>query len=371
MASSTVTLAQLRALLAFFNEESIARITLPTSNYTPLERKRHAQALCVGMRELRLHVNDAPPPLLIPKHVGPTVERVTAPPKEHEDSNINWSVKYKYLLSRLCCLYTLNVGFGSSAPTSAIGFIAKDFGVAPKISDLITCLFLVGFIAGSTVWGPGSELVGRQIIYRVSVVCYTLVILGQALAPNVEVMFVTRFFAGFFASAPLTSSGGALVDIWDPAMRGHAVAIFAACVAPGPVCGPFAGGFVTTSRLGWWWVFRVVMIVSWVVTVAVGCIMPETFVPVLLERKAVEMRAEKPAENAEVYTEHEKHDWSFKGVVNCTFLRPLIMLYKEPILVLTALYLSFALPYTFTLPPPATSHSLCPLGTYAKYLYAV
>ncbi|KZP27267.1 MFS general substrate transporter [Athelia psychrophila] len=297
MASSTVTLAQLRALLAFFNEE-----------------KSHGAAQ--GARRQQ----HSPDNLTNPK---------------------NWSVKYKYLLSGLCCLCTLNVGFGSSAPTSAIGFIAKDFGVAPEISDLITSLFLVGFIAGPTVWGPGSELVGRQIIYRVSMVCYTLVILGQALAPNIEVMLITRFFAGFFASAPLTSSGGALVDIWDPATRGHAVAIFAACVAPGPVCGPFAGGFVTTSRLGWRWVFRVVMIVSWVVTVAVGCIMPETFVPVLLERKAIEMRAEKPAENAEVYTEHEKHDWSFKGVVNCTFLRPLIMLYKEPILVLTTLYLSF------------------------------
>ncbi|KZP14003.1 MFS general substrate transporter [Athelia psychrophila] len=284
----------------------------------------------------------------------PTVERVTAPPKEHGDSNVvtwdgpndltnpkNWSIKYKYLLSGLCCLCTLNVGFASSAPTSAIGFIAKDFGVAPEVSDLITSLFLVGFIAGPTVWGPGSELVGRQIIYRVSMVCYTLVILGQALAPNIEVMLITRFFAGFFASAPLTNSGGVLVDIWDPATRGHAVAIFAACVALGPVCGPFVGGFVSTSHLGWRWVFWIVMIVSWVVTVAVGCIMPETFAPVLLQRKAIKMRAEKPVENAEVYAEHEKHDWSFKGVVNRTFLRPFIMLYKEPILVLTTLYLSF------------------------------
>lgn len=52
----------------------------------------------------------------------PTVERVTAPPKEHGDSNVvtwdgpndltnpkNWSIKYKYLLSGLCCLCTLNV----------------------------------------------------------------------------------------------------------------------------------------------------------------------------------------------------------------------------------------------------------------------
>ncbi|KAF7969429.1 hypothetical protein HWV62_27379 [Athelia sp. TMB] len=284
----------------------------------------------------------------------PNANKTTAPPKEQDDDYVvtwdgpndptnpkNWSVRRKYILSFLCCLCTLNVGFASSAPTSAIGFIAADFHVAPEISDLITSLFLVGFIAGPTIWGPGSELVGRQLVYRVSMVCYTLIILGQALAPNIEVMLVTRFFAGVFASAPLTNSGGVLVDIWDPATRGHAVAIFAACVALGPVCGPFVGGFVATSALGWRWVFWLVMIVSTVVTAAVGLIMPETFAPVLLQRKAVRLRAENPVENAKLYAEHEKHDWSFKGVVHRTFLRPFIMLYKEPILVLTTLYLSF------------------------------
>lgn len=40
----------------------------------------------------------------------------------------------------------------------------------------------------------------------------------------------------------LTSILGVLVDIWDPARRGHAVAFFAACVFLGPVCGPIVGG---------------------------------------------------------------------------------------------------------------------------------
>ena len=37
---------------------------------------------------------------------------------------------------------------------------------------------------------------------------YTLSILGQALAPNIETLLVARFFSGFFAVAPLTNSGG-------------------------------------------------------------------------------------------------------------------------------------------------------------------
>lgn len=37
---------------------------------------------------------------------------------------------------------------------------------------------------------------------------YTLFILGQALALNIETLIVTRFFSGFFAVAPPTVAGG-------------------------------------------------------------------------------------------------------------------------------------------------------------------
>jgi len=57
-------------------------------------------------------------------------------------------------------------------------------------------------------WGPGSELVGRKPVFVVAMTAYTLFILGQALAPNIETLLVTRFFSGFFAVAPLTNSGG-------------------------------------------------------------------------------------------------------------------------------------------------------------------
>jgi len=37
---------------------------------------------------------------------------------------------------------------------------------------------------------------------------YTLFILGQALALNIETLIVTRIFSGFFAVAPITVTGG-------------------------------------------------------------------------------------------------------------------------------------------------------------------
>ncbi|KAF7969427.1 hypothetical protein HWV62_27375 [Athelia sp. TMB] len=283
-----------------------------------------------------------------------TIEKTQPPPGEQVDPNIvtwdgpddpknpkNWSTGYRYFLSMVACVTTLNVGFASSAPTSAAPYIAAHFGVSLEITDLVTSVFLIGFIAGPIIWGPGSELMGRQIVFRVSMVIYTLFILGQALAPNISTLLITRFVSGVFAAAPLTNCTGVLVDIWDPARRGHAVAIFAACVFIGPVCGPIVGGFVASSHLGWRWVFWIIAMMSSVVTVAVAIGMPETYAPVLLQRKARALRAADPVANAELYGEHERQDWTPKGVLQRTLYRPFTMLRREPILVLTTVYLSF------------------------------
>jgi hypothetical protein len=88
---------------------------------------------------------------------------------------------------------------------------------------------------------------------------YTLFILGQALAPNIETLLVTRFFSGFFAVAPLTNSGGkylflggiffslnlssgVIADIWPAVGRGPAMTLFSASVFLGPVLGPIVAG---------------------------------------------------------------------------------------------------------------------------------
>lgn len=39
-------------------------------------------------------------------------------------------------------------------------------------------------------------------------IVYTLFILGQALAQNMQTLLVTRFLSGFFAVAPVNNAGG-------------------------------------------------------------------------------------------------------------------------------------------------------------------
>lgn len=66
-------------------------------------------------------------------------------------------------------------------------------------------------------------------------------------------------------------------------------------------------------------------------------LLPETFVPVLLMRKAQTLRAEG---NAKAWAAHERLDWSASSVAKRTLMRPYQILFMEPILVLITVYLS-------------------------------
>lgn len=98
--------------------------------------------------------------------------------------------------------------FASSAPTSATIAIERQFGISSEVSYLVTTLFLVGYVFGPIIWGPGSELFGRLPTFWIAMTVYTLFHLGQALAQNIETLLVTRFLSGLFAAAPITNAGG-------------------------------------------------------------------------------------------------------------------------------------------------------------------
>ena len=192
-------------------------------------------------------------------------------PKPNTDPNIvtwdglddpenpqNWSFWYRWWITIACTVMTLNVyvpscyqaaltdivsdsTFASSAPSSSISTIAHEFHVAREVGNLVTTLFLVGFMVGPTFWGPGSELIGRRPIFVGTLAMYTIFHIGQACAKNMTTLLVTRFICGFFAVAPLTNSSGVIADMWDPMNRGIATSVFASAVFLGPVLGPIVG----------------------------------------------------------------------------------------------------------------------------------
>ncbi|KAJ7347886.1 MFS polyamine transporter [Mycena albidolilacea] len=252
----------------------------------------------------------------------------------------NWTDRRKWTITLIIVIMTVNVTFASSAPSDAARLIAADFKISAEVSDLITSMFLIGYVAGPLFWGPGSELVGRRPIFVFTMSMYTILHLGQALAKNIQTLLICRFLGGFFAVAPLVNAGGAIADIWDAEKRGTAVSLFAASVFIGPVAGPLVAGYILESGLVWRWVFWVMMMFAGTCTAIMILTLPETYAPVILLKKVKALRKSDPSGNKHLFAAHEKQDWSFSGVLNRTLFRPFQMLAAEPILVLVTIYLS-------------------------------
>jgi MFS transporter, DHA1 family, multidrug resistance protein len=132
--------------------------------------------------------------------------------------------------------------YSSSSPSFTSPFLAQAFHSSKVVSDLVTTVFLLGYVFGPIFWGPGSEILGRRAILIPALTAYTLFHLGPGLARDMPTLLVTRFLSGFFASAPLNNSGGLMADLWEAEGRGPASSLMFTTIFLGPALGPVVAG---------------------------------------------------------------------------------------------------------------------------------
>ncbi|GLI79433.1 citrinin biosynthesis cluster MFS transporter mrr1 [Penicillium ochrochloron] len=135
---------------------------------------------------------------------------------------------------------------------------------------------------------------------------------------------------------PQSFVGGAFVDFWGPVDRAMAVCLYAAATFVGPIFGPIIGGFLVESHLGWRWTDWITMIASF--GIIAFFITPETYHPVLLQRRAARLRKEK--NNPAYYSLLDNSAPTFRDILTKYLFRPFQMLAIEPILVCFTIYIS-------------------------------
>lgn len=219
---------------------------------------------------------------------------------------------------------------------------------------------------GPILFAPVSELYGRRIAILPAFFISACFAFSTATAKDAQTIFVSRFFCGFFGSAPIAVTAGSLSDIWEPKMRGTAMTVYAMAVIVGPLVAPVVGSaFVTTADLGWRWTEYVGRVQSLgpvvlfngdfggadlrieqitgilILTILVADIffLDETYAPTLLSRKAQHMRAAQG--QWAVHAKHEEMQLDMKELATKYLLRPMTLIFCEPICFLMCLYASF------------------------------
>lgn len=188
------------------------------------------------------------------------------------------------------------------------------------------------------LWAPLSELFGRQLLFTTTYCALTAFNAGTAGAQNSWTLIILRFFAGAFGSSPLTNAGGVIADMFSAKQRGIAMSIFAAAPFLGPVLGPIIGGFLGMGA-GWRWVMGFLAAFSGAVWIMGTVLIPETYAPVLLRRRAERLSKI----TGKVYISKLDIDQgkpSLKEAFKIALSRPWILLFREPIVFLLSLYMA-------------------------------
>ncbi|TWU73588.1 hypothetical protein ED733_004959 [Metarhizium rileyi] len=221
---------------------------------------------------------------------------------------------------------TAVVAFCASIHTAAINAVAQDFDCSLTVSTLGVSTFMLGFASGPLIYAPLSEMYGRNPIYRITFLLFVLSNIGCALSPNIASLLLFRFFAGFFGSPTVTNSGGSITDLWPPSARSVPLALFTAASFLGPVVSPIAAGFLT-KHTSWRWDFGLVAIMSGTVYFPMFLLLPETYRPRLLQRKAQRLGI-------------DTSQPTLGRMLRTNLTRPIVMFVTEPILFLLSLYMA-------------------------------
>ncbi|KAK3643958.1 MFS siderochrome iron transporter 1 [Elasticomyces elasticus] len=246
----------------------------------------------------------------------------------------------KWTITAIAALSTLAVTLLSSVYAGGREGIVQEF--------LGVSLFVLGFALGPLLWAPLSEIFGRQILYVCTYGALTVFSAGAAGSKNIQTLLILRFLAGAVGSSPLTGAVGVIADLFVAKERGPAMSLFAAAPFLGPVLGPAIGGFIGET-VGWRWIEGVMAIftgmLAWkaqingVLWLAGTFVIPETYAPVLQRRRAQKLSQM----TGKIYRSRGDVDQgqpTFRQVFRTSLLRPWLLLFREPIVLLLSIYMA-------------------------------
>lgn len=249
----------------------------------------------------------------------------------------NW---LKWMITILQALSFLSITFASSAISAANPQIQKQFGASAELASADTSIFVLAFAFGPAIWGPLSELYGRQIIYFITYGLVTVFGGAMVASQNIATILVLRFIAGSFGASAISNAGGVVSDMFLARERGLATLAFIGAPFLGPSLGPIACNYLAVAA-GWRWVEGLVAIFTGIVFVLGIFLIPETYAPVLLQRRAKSL-SKLTGHNYKSKLDIENGHKTATQVFNKAMIRPWVLLVKEPIVLLLSLYMAIS-----------------------------
>ncbi|OQE28597.1 hypothetical protein PENSTE_c003G06473 [Penicillium steckii] len=261
----------------------------------------------------------------------------------------NFAAGKKWALLALISAFTLISPLASSMFSPAVVYMAEEFHETNEtILSFTVSIYLVGYVFGPLFLAPLSEIFGRRVVLSASNWFFVVWQIGCALAKNIETLIVCRLFAGIGGSACITLGAGVVADLFPIEMRGRATSIWSMGPLIGPVIGPIAGGFLG-EEVSWQWIFWLLLIAGGAMQLGIEVLNKETYAPVLIKWKTAKLSKELNRNDLKSAYDIGREPLSDGQILKRSLVRPVLLLFKSPIVALLSLYMSlvYGLLYLF------------------------
>ncbi|SPO41362.1 related to multidrug resistant protein [Pseudozyma flocculosa] len=272
---------------------------------------------------------------------------------EFEDNDpedpFNFSTRRKWIITCLAVFFTAEVAATASAYVPGIPSMERDLNVTNHTMSLLgISIYALGFAIPPLVLAPLSEVFGRNPIYLVCHLCYTVLFIGVGAAQNIQTVLICRFLSGAFGSTGSTMVGGTIADIFRSSERGQPMALFATAAIFGTGFGPVWAGWVEqNSSLEWRWIAWIQAIYTGVGFIVIAFFLKETRGGIILTRRAHRLRKTTGDQRYRARAEEERA--SVPILIKNSLTRPLLFLFTEPIVTFFSLWVSFTWGFLYLL----------------------
>ena len=160
------------------------------------------------------------------------------------------------LITACAMIATLMQALDSTIANVALPYMQ---GSLSATSDQITWVLTSYIVAAAIMTAPVGWLsarFGRKNLFLVCLVGFTITSMLCGVAQSLEQMVLFRLLQGMFGAALVPLSQATMLDIYPPAQRGSAMALWGVGVMVGPILGPTLGGYLT-DLYNWRYVFYV------------------------------------------------------------------------------------------------------------------
>ncbi|KAF4624308.1 hypothetical protein G7Y89_g13865 [Cudoniella acicularis] len=224
----------------------------------------------------------------------------------------------------------------TSTYTPAIPYVEKQFGVSREVAIIPLSVYAFSMGVGPLFAAPLSELLGRRIIYLLSMPLFLAFTAGAGATQKIQTLIVCRLLAGVLGTTPLAVGAGTISDIWE-LEKDSGIAGLLFIMAP--FLGPYLGAYIIAEYNDDW------RYSIWV-ALMVGAPM---FLLSLFMKETLKMKIlQTTNQSRDIKTMSPVEQHTLKQVLIIAATRPAHMLFTEPLVFYLSTYTAFGFAMLFS-----------------------